>query len=359
MEELRILSRIKNYAVKFQFNLDFLRQLTKQKEAYFIIDKNVYSLYKEYFENIPEEKNFLFEAIEENKTLESVFKIYQFLLNSGVRRNSILISVGGGITQDVSGFVASSLYRGIYWIYIPTTLLAQADSCIGSKTSLNFQSSKNVLGTFYPPDEIYIAADFLKTLKEIDIFTGFGEIVRLQLIKARNKEDLEKIALDIKKAYQDKNILLSLVKDSLAVKKEYIEEDEIDKGKRNILNYGHTLGHALESASDFIIPHGVCVVAGMIYADLLANGRGLLDRELFQIILDNILLPNLHLDKISLRKEFLETAALIEGLKKDKKRTGEKFTFIIHQSDFSFKKIQDVGIEEFEKNLNELKQLLF
>ncbi len=359
MEELHITSRIKNYAVKFRDNLEFLYQLPKIQDAYFIIDRNIYGLYAEYFRNITENRLFLFDAVEENKTIESVLKIYQFLLNRGVKRNSALVSVGGGITQDVTGFVASTLYRGIYWIYVPTTLLAQADSCIGSKTSLNFQSSKNVLGTFFPPDEIYIAADFLKTLKEIDIFTGFGEIVRLQLIKARSKEYLDKIALDIKKAYQDKNILLSLIKDSLAVKKEYIEEDEFDKGKRNTLNYGHTLGHALESASDFLIPHGVCVVVGMIYANLLAMGRGLLDKELFQIILDSILLSNLHLDKIPLRKEFLETTVLIEGLKKDKKKTGEKFTFVIHQSDFSFRKIQDVSVEEFEKNLNALKQLLF
>ena len=119
---------------------------------------------------------------EERKTLETVQELYGHFLGRSAKRNMTLISIGGGILQDISGFAASTLYRGINWVFVPTTLLAQADSCIGSKTSLNYQGYKNLLGTFYPPNEVYIYMPFLATQAELDFYSGLGEVVKLHLM---------------------------------------------------------------------------------------------------------------------------------------------------------------------------------
>ena len=157
MTDLIINSKIRDYKVKFADTFDFLEELAKIHNYILIIDKNVYSLYKKIInKNFKKDNILVIEAIEDNKTIYKVIEIYGHLINRAVKRNATIISLGGGIIQDITGFVASTLYRGVNWIFIPTTLLSQADSCIGSKTSLNFETYKNLIGTFYPPTEIYI-----------------------------------------------------------------------------------------------------------------------------------------------------------------------------------------------------------
>lgn len=360
MEELLIRSKIKDYTVKFTEDFYFIDSLKTIENSIFIVDENVFNLYKQLFAGVSLDKIIFFRAVEENKTIESVIKLSRELLKRSVKRNTTLISIGGGITQDVTGFLASTLYRGINWVFIPTTLLAQADSCIGSKTSLNFDSYKNIIGTFYPPSIIYLSIGFLNTLDIRDIYSGFGEIIKLQLIKVKEKAELNSLADRVLKVgnLKDKTLLLNLIKDSLLVKKYYIEEDEFDYGKRNILNYGHTLGHALESVSDFKISHGLAVVIGMIFVNIIALRRKLLDKDVSGFINRNILLPHLHLDILSLRKEFFDSNSLFEKIKKDKKRTGQGLALIIPNSSFEFQKIQNLYFEEFKESLKELQNLL-
>ena len=144
-----------------------------------------------------------------------------------------MISFGGGINQDVTGFVASTLYRGINWIYVPTTLLAMADSAIGLKTSLNHESYKNVLGTFYPPSKIFICAVFFENFKKIDYMSGVGEIIKFMLMKKGPIKDLDDTIKKIEKLKlnNDKKFVINIIKESIEIKKSYMEGDEFDSGK--------------------------------------------------------------------------------------------------------------------------------
>ena len=154
--KLTINSNIRDYDVYFEESLDFLDSFKEINNSVIIIDRNVYNLYNANFKHFNLENILLFDALEENKTYEYVAKIYDFLISKSAKRNLTIISIGGGITQDITGFVASTLYRGVNWIFVPTTFLAMTDSCIGSKTSLNYGKYKNLIGSFYPPQKIYI-----------------------------------------------------------------------------------------------------------------------------------------------------------------------------------------------------------
>ena len=166
MDKLIINTRIRNFSVEFVNDFSFVDELLNIKNYVVIVGQNVYKYYKDIiFSRFPKDRLIILKLNEQRKTLDTVMEIYKKLLPLTAKKNLTLISFGGGINQDVTGFVASTLYRGINWIYIPTTLLAMADSAIGLKTSLNHESYKNVLGTFYPPSQIYINTDFLKTFE--------------------------------------------------------------------------------------------------------------------------------------------------------------------------------------------------
>ncbi len=358
MDTLTIRSRLKSYSVAFTEQFSFFERLVSLENAAYVVDENVLRLYPEYFAAIGKEKLFSFHAVEEKKNMESVLGLVKMLLQQGMRRNTTLVSIGGGITQDVTGCVASILYRGVPWIFVPTTLLAQVDSCIGSKTSLNFESSKNILGTFYPPSEIHIDTGFLGTLAPKDLWSGIGEMIKLLLFAVKERRDLDIFAREVREA--EKNIILlpPLIRRGLMVKKIYIEEDEFDIGRRNMLNYGHTLGHALESTSHYEIPHGLGVIIGMMCANIVAINRNLMDQEVFDFINKKIFLPNLHREEFRLEKKYFESSTLIEKIKKDKKRTTDNFTFILPTRFLEFKKFNDVTAEEFEKSLKHLTNIL-
>lgn len=356
MQDIVIKSKIKNYYLSFTNDPSFLKRLISNNN-FLVVDKKIYNLYKKkLFEKVNPKTLLLLDAHEQTKTIPKVIKIYEDLLRKKVKRNFTLIAVGGGVIQDVVGFVASTLYRGINWIYIPTTLLAQADSCIGAKTSLNFKNFKNIIGTFYPPTEIYIFMDFLKTLSDIDLQNGLGEIIKLQII-GKEKNDLTALSQQIKKARsRNRSALLKLIKTSLLIKKIYIEDDEFDLGKRNLLNYGHTLAHALESTSGYKISHGIAVTVGMIYANVLSKERKMLDTSLFELINSYLLLPNL--SSVIFRRDYFDQDNLLLGTKKDKKRTSEGLSFILLSRDFKLIKVNDVSTSEFWHALSVLKSTL-
>lgn len=259
-------SKFKDYSVVFKNELSFLRDYFTRKETFFVIDKNVYQLYQDsMFETLSEEKYMLIDAKEEKKNIHTVLDICEEMTKLSGKRNIHLISVGGGITQDITGLVANILYRGIRWTFVPTTLLAACDSCIGGKTSLNYKQFKNLLGTFYPPDEILICASVLETLTEKDFQSGLGEVVKFNVMYG--DEGIEKIERDIEKLLEREETTVSkYIHSSLEFKKVYIEEDEFDRGIRIHLNFAHTFGHAIESVTEYAIPHGTAVAMGTIIA---------------------------------------------------------------------------------------------
>lgn len=349
---LRIESNIRDYDVIFEKTLDFLEDFKKIDNSVLIIDRNVYELYKEQFKSSEPENIFLFDAIEENKTFDYVKVIYDFLISKAVKRNLTIISIGGGITQDITGFVASTLYRGVNWIFVPTTFLAITDSCIGSKTSLNYEKYKNLIGTFYPPQKIHINTDFLKTLKELDFYSGIGETIKFQLMKEEYPKNFSGVSETIKRAVDDQDARLEIIHDNMRVKLDYMAGDEFDLGRRNLLNYGHCFGHALETSSDYYVPHGIAVNIGMIFANLLSMSRGLVSEKDAEYVNTHILLPNIPL---KLRLQDFDENVLLESMKNDKKRVGKYLTIIIPDAEFRMIKVDDVSDDEFRKTLTQLK----
>ena len=345
---IKIKSNNKNYFVYFFEDLNFLNELDF-KNSLFIIDSNVWAIYKNYFQNLIQEKFcFIIDAKEDNKTLAMAQKIYNKAIELEFKKNMKIISIGGGIVQDVSGFVASTLFRGITWYYIPTTLLAQSDSCIGSKTSINYNDYKNLIGTFFSPNKIFISLEFINSLNNIDFFSGLGEIVKLHILGGKKyiKKLNNSFDLILKK---DKKTIMEAIKNSLYIKKRFIEKDEFDMGIRNYLNYGHCFGHALESATEFKIPHGQAVTLGM----LLANNFSKINNDYINNHINRTLIFNIK------NIEF-KIDDVINFMKKDKKRMTNDLPLVLCDKNLKFKKINNFktsdAVKILEDYLNELRR---
>ena len=352
---LEIKSNIRNYQVLFEDRPDFVGRLAAQRPAFFIIDENVWRLYKErLFAALPQERLYIFKATEENKTLPSVSECYKRIMALAPRKNLHLISIGGGITQDVTGFVASTLYRGIQWTFVPTTLLAQVDSCIGAKTSLNFLHYKNLIGSFYPPCRIHIWPGFVSTLTEVDYYSGVGEMAKLHIMDGESSTRNFMAGLDAL-ARREEAAVLALISRCLAIKKDYIENDEFDTGRRNLLNYGHCFGHAIESASHFQIPHGQAVVLGMLLANRYAAEQGLLSTELEAFVRRKVLLPVI---KVDLNGVTLAGEEVVKAMGQDKKNTGNGLALVMLTDGYRMKKITDMTPQDALALIGQLKELL-
>ena len=317
-------SKFKDYEVKQETDFSFLETLAHTQNAEFVVDKNVYDFYKEKFQFIPNDRLIIVEALEENKIIETALDICEKITEIPAKRNAVLISIGGGIIQDITGFVANITYRGIKWIFVPTTLLAACDSCIGGKTSLNYKRYKNLLGTFYPPDTIHICPDFFNTLSERDYKSGLGEVIKFNIMAGETGlKNIENQLQDLLK--RDSQTVQLFVKSSLEFKKKFIEIDEFDRGERIKLNFAHTFGHAIEVISNYEIPHGTAVAIGMIMADSISLKRGMLDAS-FVKRSENVLLPVIDIHTALLN---VPISSYINTMRKDKKQTSEKLTAVL------------------------------
>lgn len=356
MTQLQIHSNIRDYTVSFEDTFDFLGSMTAIEHKCVMIDRNVATLYQEQFDTVfKQDEVILFDAIEENKTLEYASILIEQIIAQAAKKNLTIISIGGGITQDLTGFIASTLYRGVNWIFVPTTFLAQTDSCIGSKTSINFKSFKNLLGTFYPPSKIYINPAFLQTLTPLDFYSGIGETIKFQLMKEEENKNFDQIIETIEKAKKDRTKLLPLIEDNMRIKLSYMEGDEFDQGRRNLLNYGHCLGHALETVTDYYVPHGIAVTVGMIFANAVSLGRGWMSEAFFDHLNEKLFAPNIPL---VLEASHFDRERLLQAMKNDKKRIGKALTAIIPDNAFVMQKMDDVTEEEFDSALNITMKLL-
>ena len=199
------------------------------------------------------------EAVEDHKTLATVERVMVALRNMGMTRDDALVGIGGGIIQDIATLSASLYMRGVSWSYFPTTLLGMADSCIGGKSSINAGEVKNLVGNIYPPDEILIDVDFIKTLNEVDLNAGLAEAAKIAFCKGSD-EFKEFLVFAQDKTPSGYVAMLFFV---LSQKKWFIEIDEFDRAERKFLNFGHTFGHALESATNHLVPHGIAVAIGI------------------------------------------------------------------------------------------------
>ena len=252
---------------------------------------------------------------EATKSWDNLGPLLERLLGEGIRRDGHILAIGGGVVQDVAGFVANLLMRGLRWTFVPSTLLAQADSCIGAKTSVNIGRFKNQLGSFYPPREIWLVPALLDSLPADARRSGLGEVAKFHLLESPEAWEWARGRL----TWGDRDHLADLVRRSLAIKQRYIEEDELDRGVRNLLNYGHTFGHAYETATRFAIPHGMAVALGVCTATALSAERGWVTEAHADEVHD-ALAPLFTPYERHLRD--LDLPALRDGLRADKKNIG-------------------------------------
>lgn len=275
MEDIKIHSSLYDYEVEFiDININNILEETGENVTY-VIDQNVYNLYEHLFKNLNQELIYFIDAKEENKDIDSVLELIDFWRDKKIKKNWKVIAVGGGITQDIVTFASNIYLRNIDWYFVPTTLLAMCDSCIGGKCGINRGRYKNQLGVFYPPKKIFISTAFLETLSTADVINGWGELLKFSLTKNNGFfEQIEKI--------NDCNSCTKMddyIYNGLFVKKEIIELDEFEGDLRRVLNYGHTFGHALEAYTHNAIPHGTAVIWGIDVVNYIAMRENIFSKE--------------------------------------------------------------------------------
>ncbi|TGN18793.1 iron-containing alcohol dehydrogenase [Leptospira idonii] len=321
-EYLKIQSILRSYSVYFSEDTDSLISQFQTNNTFFFVDKNVHEKFLSDLLPAKQKNVILIEANELNKTPEFCLTLIKIMVDNGIKKSSKLVAVGGGVIQDIASFISSILFRGIDWIFFPTTLLAQADSCIGSKSSINFDQVKNLLGTFNPPSEIYINTSFLNTLSVSDIKSGIGEIFHYYYYK--NSDYIPRMVSQYHEILANRGLIEPYIKESLSIKKEMVEKDEFDKGPRRVFNYGHTFGHALEALTDYYLNHGQAVTIGMDLANYISLNLGFIDQLQY-----DIMRKELEINFPEFRFPLESFDKYLQLLSKDKKNTNENVTCIL------------------------------
>lgn len=306
-----------------------------------ITDANVYDLYKESIDALGYQV-ITVQPGENSKTLEVYSKVIEEVITAGINRDALILAIGGGVVGDLAGFVAATYLRGVRYIQIPTTLLAQVDSSIGGKVAVNSKQGKNLIGNFYQPLAVFIDPELLLTLQEREIRSGMGELIKHGMIQSSNLFEMIEEAKTFEKLYES---IESVLKASLEIKKTVVEEDTFDFGKRMILNFGHTIGHGIEkNEKTDAIPHGEAVAIGMaiitkIYEERAETEKGTYKR-LVQV-LKNYGLPYKIQTPIS---------ELFEYIKRDKKIMNNKINVIVPKT-LGNVEIKSYKLEEFKRIL--------
>ena len=300
----------------------------KYRKICIITDSNVNGIYGDVLEGIltpcvKTVKKYVFPAGEESKNLDTVKEAYRFLIEEKFDRKDMLLALGGGVVGDLTGFVAATYLRGIDFIQVPTTLLAQADSSIGGKTGVDFEGYKNMVGAFKMPKLVYMNFEVLRTLDDRQYFAGFAEVMKYGLIKdAAFYEWLIENMYEI--CERDMDTLSQMLMKSCMVKKMVVEKDPTEQGERALLNLGHTIGHAIEKAKNFELFHGECVALGTVAAAYISWKKEMLSMEEYYEIRDMFVpfyLP------ISI--DGIDPDEILRLTKSDKKVDGNTIRFIL------------------------------
>ena len=300
----------------------------KERKLCIVADSTTAELYGAELKEILKEtcthvSMFVFPAGEVNKTLNTVRDLYEHLILEKFDRKDMLVALGGGVVGDLTGFAAATYLRGIGFIQIPTTLLAQVDSSIGGKTGVDFDAYKNMVGAFHMPRLVYMNLNVLKTLPDRQFACGMGEIIKHGLIQ--DSDYLEKLST-YQREIRVKNYaaLLWMVAGSCKVKRHVVEEDPTEQGIRAWLNFGHTIGHSVEKLKDFTLCHGECVAIGCAAAAWMSWKRGLIsekEKEAAEQLLLDYQLP--------VRVKGLQPEDIVKTTKLDKKMDAGKVKFVL------------------------------
>ncbi len=293
-----------------------------------VTDSNVGPLYAEQVKEALMEvfavcEVFVFPAGEEHKTLQTVQDLYTFLIEHHFDRKDMLAALGGGVTGDLTGFAAATYLRGVDFIQLPTTLLAQVDSSIGGKTGVDFDAYKNMVGAFYMPKLVYMNLDTLQTLEPRQFYSGFAEVMKHGLI--RDSKYYEWLIANLYEICdRDKDTLLSMVKRSCEIKRGVVEKDPTEQGERALLNLGHTIGHAIEKERGFSLLHGECVALGCVAAAFISWKRELIPMEEYYEIRDMFVPFNLPISV-----DDLDVGQVVAFTKSDKKMRAGQIRFVL------------------------------
>jgi len=316
----------------------FLGKISKGMRAIIITNSAIDKLYGDKPRQSIVQAGFQVETIqipdgEEHKSLSSVSKVYDCLMRFNCDRNTILVALGGGVIGDLTGFIAATYMRGVPFVQIPTTLLAQVDSSVGGKTAVNHPLGKNIIGAFYQPKFVLIDLETLSTLPSDEFRAGLAEVVKYGIIADPElfgylEENAEKILK------LDFECLIKIVETSCATKVQIVETDERENRRRMILNFGHTFGHAVEALTQYVkYKHGEAVSIGMVFASRLAYEMDKCPSAIGERI--EKLLSKLNLP---IKSPKLNPDSIIESMYHDKKTTAKKIKFIL------LKKIGEVEI---------------
>ena len=329
----RILVDLKDKSYDILIGGNTLGQITDYIEGYqkimVLSNTTVGALYSEKLLDILEMEGkevFYFEVNdgEEHKNIDSAFGIYDYMLENDFDRKSLIITLGGGVICDLGGYIASTYMRGIDFIQVPTSLLAQVDASVGGKVAVNHSKAKNLIGTFHQPKLVLVDTEFLHTLPVKEIKAGMGEVIKHSFLRDNGYyEYLEANSDDVKAL--ESHVMTEVVKRSCLVKKEIVEADEREQGQRALLNLGHTWGHALETATNYRgYSHGEGVAKGIIFEMMISERLGYIERDYLER--GRSIFERYDIDCKPLK---MEENRLIELMKKDKKNTGGRIKFIL------------------------------
>jgi len=294
-----------------------VKKLLNNRRTIILTDEHLNLLYPLFLDGVP---RIVVPASEKSKSLSQYEKVMHELLELGADRDTFLLGFGGGMVSDLCGYVASTYMRGIDFGYVPTSLLAQIDASIGGKTGINLSSYKNMIGTFTQPEFVAIDPHFLLTLPAEDLRDGCAEAIKHFAIKSTDDFDWMKsnVTPILEK---DIDALSELVQRAAPVKINIVIGDELEKGERKLLNFGHSYGHAIEAGGGK--SHGLCVAEGMVLAGKVSKQLAGLSEADYQALLDLIAAYGFPIDGQ------YKSVDLIETIKKDKKKQGDSIAFIV------------------------------
>lgn len=304
-----------------------LKVIYKSRKAVIITDKNVEKLYMETLKNSLLESGFTVKIIsiepgEKSKSLTTLEKVYGKLCDFQIRRKDIIVSLGGGVVGDLSGFAASTYLRGINYIQVPTSLLAQVDSSIGGKVAVDLLWGKNLVGSFYHPDAVFIDPDVLLSLNGKFFSDGMGEVIKYGFIK-------DKSILELLDSCKNKEEVLKYIEDIIykccSIKKELVEKDERDLGERMMLNFGHTLAHGIEKYYNYDkYSHGEAVAIGMAHMTNITERMDITKKGTYDYMKSILTKYGLPVNIPDIDKQ-----ALVNSIALDKKSSGDRINIII------------------------------
>ena len=323
--------------------IPFLLEAHKNTKWIFFTQKTIFRLWQNRITTVLEENQIDYKVVflvegEQAKSITSVSEIYNKLIQIGCNRETIFLALGGGVVGDTTGFIASTFMRGVSYFQIPTSMLSMVDSSIGGKTAINTSEGKNMVGSFYQPKGVLIDPDFLETIDEKEIFSAMSEVVKYAILFDKKffsyiNKNLEKII------NKDQKTLINIIARCCEFKATIVSLDEFDNGKRKLLNFGHTFGHAIEFHYNLKIDHGQSVAYGILFAAFCSYKDGILSRKNFDKIFN--FFKKIPLPKIN----ELRPLSLLDLMKKDKKTNSEGINFVL---------IKDMGDPYIDKIKNDI-----